>query len=260
MQPPYFPIRPDQLAADIRFHDTGDDDFPVGHAKVRSRWVRHVGPTLGYRVELNGASVAYISDHGPGCRDDADDFVPEEILELCDGVDLADPRRAAHGRGVRAEAALGPLHLRLRGARRARGRRQARSRCTTTIPSTVTTPSTRSRRGRPTSRRTLGGPEVVAAAEGMVLDLGRAPRPRDPRVTPARSTWGLEPDPRDLSNGARPFRHRRHDRHRGATATRRSAWRATRSRRCRSTRRSCSGARRRARARGRRCRAPRRSR
>lgn len=88
MRPPYFPIRPDQLAAEIRFHDTGDDHFPVGQAKVRSHWVRHVGPTLGYRVELNGASVAYISDHGPGCRDDADDFIPEEILELCDGVDV----------------------------------------------------------------------------------------------------------------------------------------------------------------------------
>jgi phosphoribosyl 1,2-cyclic phosphodiesterase len=88
MCPPYFPITPDQLAADVRFHDTGDDDFPVGQAKVRSRWVRHVGPTLGYRVDLNGASVAYISDHGTGCRDDADDFIPEEILELCDGVDV----------------------------------------------------------------------------------------------------------------------------------------------------------------------------
>jgi phosphoribosyl 1,2-cyclic phosphodiesterase len=89
MRPPFFPIVPGQLAGDVRFHDTGDDDFPVGLAKVRSRWVRHVGPTLGYRVDLNGISVAYIPDHGPGCvPDDPDDFVPEEILELCDGVDV----------------------------------------------------------------------------------------------------------------------------------------------------------------------------
>ncbi|MDQ1433188.1 MAG: hypothetical protein QOF59_4, partial [Actinomycetota bacterium] len=47
MRPPFFPIVPDQLAGEVRFHDTGDDDFPIGHAKVRSRWVRHVGPTLG---------------------------------------------------------------------------------------------------------------------------------------------------------------------------------------------------------------------
>ena len=89
MCPPYFPITPAQLAGDVRFHDTGDDDFPVGFAKVRSRWVRHVGPTLGYRVDWNGVSVAYIPDHGPGCNpDDPDDYVPQEMLELCDGVDL----------------------------------------------------------------------------------------------------------------------------------------------------------------------------
>ena len=52
MRPPYFPIRPISSTATVRFHDTGDDDFPVGQAKVRSRWVRHVGPTLGYRVDL----------------------------------------------------------------------------------------------------------------------------------------------------------------------------------------------------------------
>ena len=34
-------------------------------------------------------AVTYISDHGPGCfPDDADDYVPPEILDLCDGVDL----------------------------------------------------------------------------------------------------------------------------------------------------------------------------
>ncbi len=89
MRPPFFPIVPDQLAGAVRFHDTGDDDFPVGGAKVRSRWVRHVGPTLGYRVDLNGLSVAYVPDHGPGCNPDhADDYIPHEMLELCDGVDV----------------------------------------------------------------------------------------------------------------------------------------------------------------------------
>ncbi len=89
MQPPFFPIRPDQLIGEVRFHDTADDDFPVGLAKVRSRWIRHVGPTLGFRVEMNGTSIAYLPDHGPGTVPaHADDFVPPEVLELCDGVDL----------------------------------------------------------------------------------------------------------------------------------------------------------------------------
>jgi phosphoribosyl 1,2-cyclic phosphodiesterase len=89
MRPPFFPIRPNDLPADVRFHDTGDDDFPVGLAKVRSRGIRHVGSTLGYRVELNGVSIAYIPDHGPGCcPEDPDDFIPHDVLELCDGVDV----------------------------------------------------------------------------------------------------------------------------------------------------------------------------
>ena len=89
MRPPYFPIRPDQLEGAVLFHDAGDDDFPVHDAKVRSRWIRHVGPTLGYRVDWNGVTVAYLSDHGQGCGiGQSDDFIPDEVLELCDGVDL----------------------------------------------------------------------------------------------------------------------------------------------------------------------------
>ncbi|HTD49294.1 MAG TPA: MBL fold metallo-hydrolase [Acidimicrobiia bacterium] len=89
MRPPFFPIRPTDLLGEVRFHDTADDDFPVGLAKVRSRWIRHVGPTLGFRVEWNGVSIAYLPDHGPGTViGDADDFVPAEVLELCDGVDV----------------------------------------------------------------------------------------------------------------------------------------------------------------------------
>jgi ribonuclease BN (tRNA processing enzyme) len=88
MQPPYFPITPAMLAGNVRFCGAGNDDFPVGGAKVRSRWVRHTSPTLGYRVETEGISVAYLSDHGPGCSDDADDFVPADVLDLCDGVDV----------------------------------------------------------------------------------------------------------------------------------------------------------------------------
>lgn len=89
MRPPFFPIRPAQLTGEVRFHDVGDDDFPIGEAKVRSRWVRHVGPTLGFRVSVDGHSVAYVPDHGPGCvPEHADDYVPPEMLELCDGVDV----------------------------------------------------------------------------------------------------------------------------------------------------------------------------
>jgi phosphoribosyl 1,2-cyclic phosphodiesterase len=88
MRQPFFPIGPDDLPGEARFHDAGDDDFGLGHAKVRSRWVRHTSPTLGFRVETDGIAVAYLSDHGTGCSDDPDDFVPADVLDLADGVDL----------------------------------------------------------------------------------------------------------------------------------------------------------------------------
>jgi len=85
MQPPYFPIRPTDLRGEIRFHDVNDEEFKVGRARVLSRLVPHLGPTNGYRVDWDGFSVAYVSDHQ---APRALDSVPESVLELADGVDL----------------------------------------------------------------------------------------------------------------------------------------------------------------------------
>jgi phosphoribosyl 1,2-cyclic phosphodiesterase len=85
MGPPFFPIRPDQLKGDIRFHDVADGELSVGTATVAVRSVPHLGPTNGYRIDWGGASVAYVSDHQapPGS-----DTVDAGVLELSDGVDL----------------------------------------------------------------------------------------------------------------------------------------------------------------------------
>lgn len=85
MGPPFFPIRPDQLQGDIRFHDVSDGELAVGEATVMVRSIPHLGPTNGYRIEWGGASVAYVSDHQapPGS-----DTVDDRVLELASGVDL----------------------------------------------------------------------------------------------------------------------------------------------------------------------------
>jgi phosphoribosyl 1,2-cyclic phosphodiesterase len=89
MRPPYFPIKPHELRGDVTFQGVDRDDFAVNGAKVRTRWIRHTDPTLGYRVDLEGVSVAYLPDHGPGTvPDHPDDYIPADVLELCDGVDL----------------------------------------------------------------------------------------------------------------------------------------------------------------------------
>jgi ribonuclease BN (tRNA processing enzyme) len=86
MCPPYFPVHVDDLAGRIQFHDLGDADVAIADAKVKSRSVPHVGPTNGYRIEMGGTSIAYISDHQQPI--DGSTTVTDDVLELCDGADL----------------------------------------------------------------------------------------------------------------------------------------------------------------------------
>ena len=84
--PPFFPVTVEQLYGQLSFLDAGDEDLELDGAKVRVRTVPHVGTNNGYRVEMGGASVAYLSDHQ--MPHDGSHTVPDDVLELCDGVDV----------------------------------------------------------------------------------------------------------------------------------------------------------------------------
>ncbi len=84
--PPFFPVTVEQLYGQMTFHDAGDTDLVLDGAKVRVRPVPHVGANNGYRVEMGGASIAYLSDHQ--MPQDGTHSVSEDVLELCDGVDV----------------------------------------------------------------------------------------------------------------------------------------------------------------------------
>jgi len=86
VQSPVFPIPLSQLPATLEFHDLGDEDFAVGSYKVMSRYVPHIGPTLGYRVEWHGRVLTYISDHQQ--PNDGSHRMPAAALELAAGADL----------------------------------------------------------------------------------------------------------------------------------------------------------------------------
>ena len=88
MSPPYFPIRPTSSAATSRSRrrrrrlrrQRREGALPVDPP-------RRPDPRVPRRLE--GVSVAYLPDHGPGTVPTiADDFVPDDVLDLCDGVDL----------------------------------------------------------------------------------------------------------------------------------------------------------------------------
>jgi len=86
IKPPMFPVPLEQFAARIVFHEIGDDDFTIGKYSVRSRFVPHVGPTLGFRLTYEGASVTYLSDHQQ--PEDGEFTMSAGARELCEDVDL----------------------------------------------------------------------------------------------------------------------------------------------------------------------------
>jgi phosphoribosyl 1,2-cyclic phosphodiesterase len=85
VKPPFFPVHMRDLDGSMRFEEVGAESFAVGSATVTSREVPHIGTTLGFRIEAEGRSLVYISDHqAPPDRRG----VAAGVLELCDGADL----------------------------------------------------------------------------------------------------------------------------------------------------------------------------
>jgi ribonuclease BN (tRNA processing enzyme) len=85
VQPPTFPIHMDEFRGELIAIDTLDEDFSVGSAKVMARAVPHSGVTLGYRIEAEGRTMAYLPDHqAPLDRR----TISDAVLELCHDVDL----------------------------------------------------------------------------------------------------------------------------------------------------------------------------
>ena len=59
------PVRLADVQADITFHDAPEEAVTIGSATVRAANVAHQGPTVGYRIEENGMTLAYLPDHEP---------------------------------------------------------------------------------------------------------------------------------------------------------------------------------------------------
>ena len=86
VRPPFFPVTVGQLRGRITMHDLGEEDVVIGGAKVSARRVPHPGPTLGYRITWDGVVVTYISDlQAPS--DLAS--IPDPVLELAADADVA---------------------------------------------------------------------------------------------------------------------------------------------------------------------------
>jgi phosphoribosyl 1,2-cyclic phosphodiesterase len=63
--PPLFPLDFRDLPANITFHDLPAEPCELAGVTVTSDRVLHPGPTLGFRLEHEGSTAAYIPDHEP---------------------------------------------------------------------------------------------------------------------------------------------------------------------------------------------------
>jgi len=65
MQYTYFPITIEQFAAKVRYHDLVEGKVEIDDVRVSAHYMNHPALTLGYRIEADGASLVYATDHEP---------------------------------------------------------------------------------------------------------------------------------------------------------------------------------------------------
>jgi phosphoribosyl 1,2-cyclic phosphodiesterase len=63
--PPLFPLDFRDVPARVSFHDLPGEAWRADGGSLVSDLVLHPGPTLGFRLEADGTSVAYLPDHEP---------------------------------------------------------------------------------------------------------------------------------------------------------------------------------------------------
>jgi phosphoribosyl 1,2-cyclic phosphodiesterase len=87
---PLFPVELDDLPATFFFHDVEDDPWEIGGARLVAAAISHPGATLGYRIEADGGSVAYLPDHEPAVGVDFGHLTNDWIsgFALAEGVDV----------------------------------------------------------------------------------------------------------------------------------------------------------------------------
>eukprot|EP00899_Mesostigma_viride_P023494 jgi/Mesvir1/4329/Mv18580-RA.1 len=77
MQSKDFPLTLDACGARIEYHELAEETFTIGDVTVTTQLMNHNVVTLGYRIEADGATVVYCTDHEPHDRALAAGGTPE---------------------------------------------------------------------------------------------------------------------------------------------------------------------------------------
>jgi CheY-like chemotaxis protein/ribonuclease BN (tRNA processing enzyme) len=86
----YFPVPMDELPAKVEIVELGEGEFGIGALRIRTQFMNHTAPTLGYRVSGAGGTLVYATDHeaheGATWRPGHDDggFAESDLLHTGD--------------------------------------------------------------------------------------------------------------------------------------------------------------------------------
>jgi ribonuclease BN (tRNA processing enzyme) len=88
--PPLFPVHLSEVPAQVEFHDTPEGEWSIGGFRVYSQPILHPGATVGYRIEADGRTLAYLTDHEPALVSDVRNAPGAWIsgFSIASGVDL----------------------------------------------------------------------------------------------------------------------------------------------------------------------------
>ena len=179
MQYTYSPITLDALGATLHYHDLVEGTLEIGDIHVTTRYLNHPALTLGYRLEVDGVTVVYSTDHEPHSRIRASgstepfagpdsrhaQFLADADLVIHDAQYTADEYPSKTGWGHST------IEYAVEMAISARVRRLALFHHDPTRDDDAIDRLVASARDRIVKAH--GVTEVFAAAEGLVLELGR---------------------------------------------------------------------------------------
>jgi phosphoribosyl 1,2-cyclic phosphodiesterase len=88
--PPLFPVRLSELPKHPIIHEIGNTEFEIGDLKIKSSYICHPGPTLGFRITDGNSVFAYMPDHEPalGSADFPSDLEWTSGVEIAENADL----------------------------------------------------------------------------------------------------------------------------------------------------------------------------
>lgn len=76
MEYTYFPITPAEFSARLAYHDLVESSFEFDDIRVTTQYLNHPALTLAYRIEADGVTLVYATDHEPHLARLADGGVP----------------------------------------------------------------------------------------------------------------------------------------------------------------------------------------